>query len=213
MPTRISSVYHHDYHFINYYISLGDSYAAGVEITGPSPEKYTTSAYSYVDALYDLLKAKYKNLELIKLGISGKTSDGLINDELTNFMKSHYGLTKFITITIGTNDMHICKNDASECFNKALNNLTNNLKNIIIPQLKEAGGENVHYMASTYYLNPLLDDRLIDIYSKNGFKVVDLRTIITDYTRCSYTYTCTHNNSHPNEDGSYAIGKAFYEII
>ncbi|RIB14357.1 hypothetical protein C2G38_1661958 [Gigaspora rosea] len=162
-----------------YYISLGDSFAAGVEIT---PENRTTPAYSYANALYDLLKVKYPNLELLKLGISGETSDGLINYQLnraTDFMTSHKGSTKFITITIGKNDIH-------------RTHLINNLNNIIIPQLKEAGGENVQY-TSTYYRNTSLAYDLIDVYGKNGFKVVDLRTIITNNTLCNYTYLCTYN--------------------
>ncbi|CAG8479405.1 17603_t:CDS:1, partial [Gigaspora margarita] len=178
-----------------YYISLGDSFAAGVEITGPPPGNRTTPAYSYANALYDLLKVKYPNLELLKLGISGETSDGLIEYQLNNatdFMTSHKGLTKFITITIGANDIH-------------RTHLINNLNNTIIPQLKEAGGENVQYMASTYYKNTSLAYNLIDVYGKNGFKVVDLRTIITNDTLCNYTYLCTYNDIHLNEAGNRAV--------
>ncbi|CAG8738222.1 SGNH hydrolase-type esterase domain-containing protein [Gigaspora rosea] len=189
-----------------YYISLGDSYAVGDR---PLPGNNTTPAYSYANALYDLLKGKHQNLELLKLGISGISSDGLINKELNNatdFMKSHIGSIMLITITIGTNDFH-------KCFKNSLNHLMKILNNIVIPQLKEAGGENVQYMASTYYLLPSLDDSLIDVYSKNGFKVVDLRTIITNDTMCNYTYWCTNRDRHPNHEGHRVIGEHFYEIL
>ncbi|CAG8696476.1 11701_t:CDS:2, partial [Gigaspora margarita] len=179
----------HDKYDKIYYISLGDSYAVG---------------------------AKHQNLELLKLGISGISSDGLINRELNNatdFMKSHIGSIMLITITIGTNDFHECKSETDQCFKNSLNHLMDNLNNIVIPQLKEAGGENVQYMASTYYLLPSLDDSLIDVYSKNGFKVVDLRTIITNDTMCNYTYWCTNRDRHPNHEGHRAIGEHFFEIL
>ncbi|CAG8826899.1 13463_t:CDS:1, partial [Dentiscutata erythropus] len=130
----------------------------------------------------------------------------------TDFMKSHRGLTKFITITIGANDIHRCNTSYTEC----LNHLINNLNNIIIPKLKDAGGEDIQYAASLYYFHGHLDnglsDGLTDVYSKNGFKVVDLRTIITSDTKCNYTY-CNYHNPHPNKVGQFVIGEHFHEKL
>ncbi|CAG8834946.1 24870_t:CDS:1, partial [Racocetra persica] len=133
-----------------YYLALGDSFPSGVSISGTPPGNKTFPAYSYVDALYDLLKKNNANLEFKKFARGGEPSDGLIANQLdnvTNFMKSNSGLTKFVTITTGINDFRNCPNSTnfSECFKSSLNNLMNNLNNTIIPRLKEAGGEGVQY--------------------------------------------------------------------
>src|SRR5947207_182950 len=90
-----------------YYLSLGDSFAAGVECT---PKGCISPAYSYANALYELLKKDHSNLELIKYGCSGVTSNGIINqnrcnkanpdysqlDQAVDFMKSNEGMIRFV---------------------------------------------------------------------------------------------------------------------
>ncbi|RIB15444.1 hypothetical protein C2G38_2247633 [Gigaspora rosea] len=201
-----------------YYISIGDSFAEGLKITGPLPGNRTFPAYSYADALHYLLSKKYKNLELLKYGRGGHTSDDLINKQLNktiDFVKSNSGLTKLITITIGTNDVSKCNSTNNTCYYNKLDNLKNNLNNIIIPKLKEAGGEGVKYAASTYFWYPSLEDTLVDIYNKNEFKVADLRSIInfSNNTICNYTYWCEYHDVHPNTDGVNAIGGLFYKVL
>ncbi|CAG8651035.1 3633_t:CDS:1 [Ambispora gerdemannii] len=219
-----------------YYLSLGDSFAAGVKPIAPN--ETITPAYSYADALYELLllKKDYNNLKLIKYGCSGATSDDIVSldkcnqenpkysqlDQVINFMKSNRGLVKFVTINIGVNDFHRYRNDKDidGCFSKILKNISNNLTDIIIPKLKEAGGEGVRYAASTYFQRSTndLDDLLVKIYSENGFRVADIRSVFgtngdpAEFKRrvCLYTNSCNkHNNSHPNVEGSRAIGSEY----
>jgi hypothetical protein len=217
-----------------YYLSLGDSYAAGVD---PTINGHISPTYSYADALYGLLKKDHDNLKLIKYACSGVTSDGVIKEDLCNknntnysqldqavdFMKSNKGLVKFVTIIVGTNDLHVCEDDNDKCNSKVLDKISNNLNKVIIPKLKEAGGESVIYAGSTYY-NPSrnsLDDRLLTVYHANGFKVADMRTIFdTNNTAeyktnlCFYTNYCDkYHDSHPNVIGSYLIGDQHYKVL
>ncbi|CAG8490668.1 12565_t:CDS:1, partial [Cetraspora pellucida] len=198
-----------------YYLALGDSFPSGVSISGLPPGNKIFPAYSYADALYDMLKKKNTNLELKKFARGGEPSDDLIINQLnnvTNFMKSNSGLTKLVTITTGINDFRNCSNSTnfSECFKSKLNNLTSNLNNMIIPRLKEAGGEGVQYVGTTYFFYPSLDDSLVSIYSANGFKVVDFRRIITNDTKCDYTYQCKYGDIHPTPNGSQAIANVLF---
>ncbi|CAG8534011.1 13257_t:CDS:1 [Ambispora leptoticha] len=220
-----------------YYLSLGDSFAAGVKPI--SPQKAITPSFSYANVLYYLLKrdSRYSNLKLIKYGCSGATSDDLINqdkcnknqtnysqlDQAIDFMKSHRGMVKFVTINIGVNDIHrYCDNTGvnDECVSEASENVSNNL-NVIISKLKEAGGELVQYAGSTYFhkFTNSLDDLLVKIYSENGFRVADIRTVFdtngdpSEFSKkvCLYTNSCNKfNNSHPNVQGSEAIGLLYY---
>ncbi|CAG8829138.1 5180_t:CDS:2, partial [Gigaspora margarita] len=155
-----------------YYIAVGDSFAYGVRDSDDVPPR----CYAYTDALYERLKENIPNFEFRKKHFAkgGVTTTSIITNQLLNatkFMKSHSGLIKFVTINIGRNDF-------------------------------EAGGEGAQYAATTYFdtfpYHDLLADRLIDLYTENGFKVVDLRQIITNDTICNYTHWCKHHNGHPN---------------
>ncbi|CAG8574973.1 255_t:CDS:1 [Diversispora eburnea] len=221
-----------------YYLSLGDSFAAGVEPI--SPNKSISPAFSYANALYDLLKKNYSNLKLIKYGCSGETSDGLINynkcsknpkysqlNQAIDFMNSHRGMVKFVTINIGVNDLHKYCHDKDldgKCGSKVLKNLSNNLIDVIIPKLKEAGGEGVQYAGSTYFhrFTNDLNDLSVKIYRENGFRVADIRSVFgtngdpSEFKRrvCLYTNSCNkYNNSHPNVPGSREIGNLYHKEL
>ncbi|CAG8827407.1 28994_t:CDS:2, partial [Gigaspora margarita] len=201
-----------------YYIALGDSFAHGVH----NPSNKSSRSYAYTDALYERLKENIPNLEFKRLAKGGLGTRHIITGQLkkaTDFMKSHSGLTKLITITTGRNDFVGCSPkhpNVSECLQTKLEKITYNLNNTIIPMLKEAGGESVQYAATTYfnafpYFN-LLDDRLIDVYTGNGFKVADLRHIITNESVCNYSYWCKGHHGHPNKLGSRAIADVIFKL-
>ncbi|RIB10967.1 hypothetical protein C2G38_145035 [Gigaspora rosea] len=204
-----------------YYIAVGDSFAYCVFDRDDVPPR----CYAYTDALYERLKENNPNLEFRKKHFAkgGVTTTSIITGQLLNatkFMKSHSGLIKFVTINIGRNDFVGCSpkhSNVSECLHTKLERITYNLNNTIIPMLKEAGGEGAQYAATTYFdtipYHDLLADRLIDIYTKNGFKVVDLRQIITNDTICNYTYWCKHHNGHPNVIGSRIIADVLFSKL
>ncbi|CAG8516062.1 24255_t:CDS:1, partial [Dentiscutata erythropus] len=196
-----------------------DSFARGVG----DPKYKLPRSYSYADALYERLKYN-TNLEIKKFSKGGITTKKFISNQLvkaTKFMKSHKGLTKLVTITIGKNDFTGCskffKPNISVCLQRKLEKITYNLNNTIIPLLKKAGGKGVQYVATTYFNSfpdvDLLADKLISIYIENGFKVVDLRNIITDDTVCNYTLWCNFNKKHPNVAGSRAIADVLFSNL
>ena len=95
-----------------YYLSLGDSAAAGLQPIGFGEN------HGYADQLLDLVRSEFNQLRLVKLGCGGETSESLISgtdspctypsgsqlDEATNFLQAHAGHVAFITIDIGGND-------------------------------------------------------------------------------------------------------------
>jgi lysophospholipase L1-like esterase len=98
-----------------YYVSLGDSAAAGYQPIG-----YATDTHGYADQLFDMVRSEFNQLRLVKLGCSGETTGSLISgignpfpctypsgsqlDEATKFLQTRPGQVKFITIDIGAND-------------------------------------------------------------------------------------------------------------
>lgn len=101
-----------------YYVSLGDSAAAGYQPLG-------SDSHGYADQVHQRMQATRPELELLKLGCSGETAKTLISgtgspcdypsgsqlNEATNFLRSHPGQIAFITINIGVNDV------LERCFN------------------------------------------------------------------------------------------------
>src|SRR5207245_283915 len=77
-----------------------------------------TDERGYADQLYDLLRPRFNEFRLVKLGCSGETTESLISGidspctypsgsqlkEATKFLQAHSGQVKFITIDIGGND-------------------------------------------------------------------------------------------------------------
>src|SRR5205807_182173 len=95
-----------------YYVSLGDSAAAGLQPIG-----YTENR-GYADQLYEHVRSRLHDFKLLKLGCSGETTDSLISgidspctypsgsqlNEAITFLRTHPGHVRFITIDIGGND-------------------------------------------------------------------------------------------------------------
>jgi lysophospholipase L1-like esterase len=95
-----------------FYVSLGDSAAAGYQPNG-------TSSHGYADQLHQRIKATMPELQLLKLGCPGETAESLISgngspcdypsgsqlNEAISFLQTHPGQIAFITINIGVNDV------------------------------------------------------------------------------------------------------------
>jgi lysophospholipase L1-like esterase len=95
-----------------YYLSLGDSAAAGFQPRG-------TSSHGYADKLHQRVKATMPQLKLLKLGCPGETAESLISgtgspcdyasgsqlNKAIRFLRAHPGHISFITINIGINDV------------------------------------------------------------------------------------------------------------
>ena len=104
-----------------YYVSLGDSAAAGVQPPG-------WNARGYADQLASRMRARLPQLRLVKLGCPGETSESLLSgtdspcsypsgsqlEEAVSVLRAHAGSVAFITINIGVNDvLNACLDDAA----------------------------------------------------------------------------------------------------
>ncbi|HJP66957.1 MAG TPA: SGNH/GDSL hydrolase family protein [Actinomycetota bacterium] len=108
-----------------YYLSLGDSAAAGFQ----PPGRY---GHCYADQLYERALLTMPELQLLKLGCPGETTEALISgtgsecdyqagsqlNAATSFLQAHPGRIAFITINVGVNDvLNACLNDVTGLIN------------------------------------------------------------------------------------------------
>ncbi len=135
---------------VHYYLSLGDSLAAGEQPTGDFSQGYT-------DQLYQMAKADYPKLRHIKLGCSGgETTVTFINGGICDyeygsqlataleFLHAHARFTSFITIDIGWNDLDAATpcvrahpDQAVACIQPYVAQIATNMP-VILAALKEA---------------------------------------------------------------------------
>ncbi len=113
-----------------YYLSLGDSLAAGTQPALTSNVNVPFTNESYTDVLYYLARADEDNLVHTKFGCPGETTVSMIDGGICSydtgrvqlpatgtvsqlegaiaFLKAHPGQVEFITIDIGANDVLAC---------------------------------------------------------------------------------------------------------
>ncbi|MGZ4206704.1 MAG: SGNH/GDSL hydrolase family protein [Actinomycetota bacterium] len=101
-----------------YYVSLGDSLAAGVQPDAAGHSVPTDEGYA--DQLYAAAKADIPNLTLVKLGCPGETTTTMITggicaydrgsqlDQAASFIRAHRRFIAFVTLDIGANDVDGC---------------------------------------------------------------------------------------------------------
>jgi lysophospholipase L1-like esterase len=151
---------------VRYYLSLGDSYAAGYQpIGGPSsPLGSTGYNQGYADQLLKLVRDRYEQLRLVKLGCGGETTTTMIvgtpwcgpkitpGSQLAQakaFLETHQGEVAFVTINIGGNDVIHPDGGGVAAI---LANLP-----VILAQLREAAGPDVPIIGMNYN-HPFLPD-------------------------------------------------------
>ena len=149
-------------HAKTYYVSVGDSLAAGVQPIGDPANLYRTSA-GYAEQLLAIGRATSPKLALVKLGCPGETTTTMIDggicgydhgaqlDEAVSFLRAHQAQVAFVTIDIGANDFP-CQ--AAECVPAGAAAIARNLP-VILARLRAAAGPNVPIVGMTIY-NPFL---------------------------------------------------------
>jgi lysophospholipase L1-like esterase len=149
----------------DYYVSLGDSLAAGYQ-----PDVKRDTDVSYTDQLYARLRARDPRLVHIKLGCSGETTQTMISGGICSypgglsqlayaerFLRAHRGQVRFVTIDIGANDVDGCAPGGSidaGCLVKGIATVAQQEPQIT-RALRRAGGDRVAYAGMDYY-NPFL---------------------------------------------------------
>ena len=153
----------------DYYVSLGDSYAAGYQATGRNQGRTTNNGFA--DQIVAKAKAKGYDYTLANFGCGGATTDSMLTSPgcKTNqyavgasysatqlaagvaFLKAHPGHVGLVTISIGGNDVIPCglKTDVVGCLTSAIATMRTNL-NSIATQVRAAAGPSVRIVGTTY---------------------------------------------------------------
>jgi lysophospholipase L1-like esterase len=147
----------------SYYVSLGDSLAAGVQPIGDPNDLYRTDA-GYAEQLLALARVDSPKLKLVKLGCPGETTATMIAggicsydghrsqlDQAIHFLQSHREQVAFVTIDIGANDFP-CQE--AQCIPAGVASIQANLPPILAA-LRKAAGPHVPIVGMTLY-NPFL---------------------------------------------------------
>jgi lysophospholipase L1-like esterase len=154
-------------HARRYYVSVGDSLAAGVQPIGDANDLYRTDA-GYAEQLLAIARARAPKLSLVKLGCPGETTTTLIAggictyhhgsqlDEAIAFLASHRSMVAFVTIDIGANDFP-CQE--ARCVPAGASAIQTNLPGILAA-LRNAAGPDVPIVGMTLY-NPFLANWLL----------------------------------------------------
>jgi lysophospholipase L1-like esterase len=149
-------------HAKKYYVSVGDSLAAGVQPIGDPDDLFRTTD-GYAEQLLAIARAQSPKLALVKLGCPGETTvtmlvggictydHGSQLDEAVAFLEAHRQFVAFVTIDIGANDFACA--DLS-CVPAGVASMQANLPTIL-SALREAAGPDVPIVGMTLY-NPFL---------------------------------------------------------
>ncbi|HEY1988831.1 MAG TPA: SGNH/GDSL hydrolase family protein [Acidimicrobiales bacterium] len=155
----------------DYYVSLGDSYAAGWEATGPGGAGQTTT-HGYAYQVPHLAAALGYHLTTVNFGCGGATTASILKSRgcailgpgapnysnqtqaaaAEAFLTKHQGKIGLITVTIGGNDLVIdclTSKDPVGCVIQAAASITLNLP-ILLQGLRAAAGPDVPIIGLTY---------------------------------------------------------------
>jgi lysophospholipase L1-like esterase len=149
----------------SYYLSLGDSLAQGVQ-ADPFGHVGDTD-HGYADQLYGMIRQRYRDLGLVKLGCPGETTRSMISgrhcpypagsqlDQAVAFLREHRGHVSLITLDIGANDRRSCFTDPVHapvlpCATGPATPTAANLA-LILARLRAAAGPRTLIIGMTYY--------------------------------------------------------------
>ena len=152
-----------------YYVSLGDSYAAGYQSTGKGSGMTTLNGFA--NQVVPKAVAKGYHFTLENFGCSGATTTSMMSSpgceskqyavgttysatQLATgvaFLKAHRGQVALVTISIGGNDIIPCglSTDPVSCLTKAVATMRTNL-NSILTQVRSAAGSTTRIVGTTY---------------------------------------------------------------
>src|SRR5664279_3256901 len=193
-----------------YYVSIGDSYAAGYQPSGPSSGATTRNGFAY-QFVPDALSRGYR-LTLVNFACSGATTSSVLHAAgcagknlgpgassygrrtqaaaAEDFIQAHRNRIALITVSIGGNDITPCGLSASPlgCLSPALASVNTNLS-ALLTGLRAAGGSGLQIVGITYpdvflagALSPVPALRTIAPLSVDAF-----RTLINPALKSTYS--------------------------
>jgi lysophospholipase L1-like esterase len=154
-----------------YYVSLGDSYAAGFQPTAPGKGATTRNGFAY--QVPTLAKARGYRYKLVNFGCAGATTVSLLEQDdcapralgpggrqyagrtqiaaAERFLRRHRGKIGLITVSIGGNDVTKCARGADPipCVVAAVTAINQNVIKIS-KRLRTAAGPKVRIVGITY---------------------------------------------------------------
>jgi lysophospholipase L1-like esterase len=157
-----------------FYISIGDSYAAGYQPeTAGAPGRTTTNGFAY--QLPAMLDSRGYHLTLVNFGCAGATTTSLLTvkgcpaillgpgapsyptmsqaDAAISFISAHRADVGLVTVSISGNDVTSCgrqpRGNFATCLTQALAKAKANLSTFL-PKLRSAAGPNVPIIGLTY---------------------------------------------------------------
>jgi len=146
-------------HAVHYYLSLGDSLAAGYQPIGDPADMHRTDE-GYTDQLYGMASAHFPKLRHVKLGCPGETTETFVEggicaydegsqlDQALEFLHAHGRFVSFITIDLGWNDFPCQTSEA--CILPGAERIAANLPGILAA-LRDAAGSDVPIVGGTIY--------------------------------------------------------------
>ena len=150
-----------------YYVSLGDSYATGVQPNAAGDSVSTNQGYP--DDLYNDVRPSMLGLELVKLGCSGETTTSAIKGgtchyaegsqlaAATSFVRANQSSIAFVTVELGANNFEQCVtggNVDAGCVVDEVGTVETELPQIF-QQLRAAGRPQMKIVAMNLF-NPFL---------------------------------------------------------
>lgn len=145
-----------------YYVSVGDSLAAGVQPIGDPADLYRTDS-GFAEQLLGIAREQDSRLRLMNFGCPGETTTTMINggicgyphgsqlDEAVAFLGATRSTVAFVTVAIGANDFPY---PADESVPVGAASIGTNLP-AILAALRSAAGPDVPIVGMTIY-DPLL---------------------------------------------------------
>ncbi len=154
-----------------FYVSLGDSYAAGYQPTAPKVGSTTTNGFAYQVAAKATVHGS--GLTLVNFGCAGATTSSLLKkigctpdrlgpdgadysgktqvEAASAFISAHRADVGLITVSIGGNDVTDCAkaSNVASCLTKALVGVQANLKTLLT-ELRTAAGPTTPIVGITY---------------------------------------------------------------
>ena len=154
----------------SYYVSLGDSYAAGYQRFSQTEARTTRDGFAY-QVVPKAKKRGYK-LKLVNFGCGGETSSSILERTTAcgqlgpggenyagisqataaeRFLRKHRGQVKLITVSIGGNDVTSCAREADPlaCIGPAMDRVKANGK-ALLKRLRKAAGKKTRIVGITY---------------------------------------------------------------
>src|SRR5829696_6087089 len=154
----------------SYYVSLGDSYAAGYQRFSQTVARTTRDGFAY-QLVSKARKRGYK-LKLVNFGCGGETSVSILKRKTKcgglgpggvdyagktqataaeRFLRKNRGKVKLITVSIGGNDVTACAKEADPvaCVGPAMEKVKANGK-ILLKRLRKAAGKKTRIVGITY---------------------------------------------------------------